>query len=77
MAIAALNSFSAGSKAVVFTRFRATLGALSAALDAAGVPHRELTAGFTGLADELAAARGHYEKVKAFDEAIFRRDFET
>jgi SNF2 family DNA or RNA helicase len=207
--IAALDSFSAGSKAVVFTRFRATLGALSAALDAAGVPHscfhggmsgaekdraveelreeapvmlatdvggegrnlqfanvlvnydlpwnpmkieqrigrlhrigqtrevrvfsfcargsaeerildvldrrihlfelvigevdlilgraldekefdervfeiyararddEELTAGFTGLADELAAARGHYEKVKAFDEAIFRRDFET
>jgi SNF2 family DNA or RNA helicase len=37
----------------------------------------EVADGFDGLADELAAARGHYDKVKAFDEALFRRDFET
>jgi SNF2 family DNA or RNA helicase len=37
----------------------------------------EVAASFEGLADELAAARGHYEKVKELDEALFRRDFET
>ncbi len=37
----------------------------------------EVAQGFDGLADELAAARGQYDKVKAFDEALFRRDFET
>ena len=37
----------------------------------------EIAASFERLADELAAARGHYEKVKVFDEALFRRDFET
>jgi SNF2 family DNA or RNA helicase len=37
----------------------------------------EVAEHFEGLADELAAARGHYEKVKAFDEALFRRDFEA
>jgi SNF2 family DNA or RNA helicase len=37
----------------------------------------EVSAGFDGLAGDLAAARGRYEKVKAFDEALFRRDFET
>ncbi len=42
-----------------------------------GRSEAEVSAGFEGLADELAAARGHYEKVKAFDEALFRRDFEA
>jgi SNF2 family DNA or RNA helicase len=37
----------------------------------------EVAASFQGLADELSAARGHYEKVKELDEALFRRDFET
>jgi hypothetical protein len=37
----------------------------------------EIAARFDGLADELSMARGHYEKVKAFDEALFRRDFEA
>ncbi len=42
-----------------------------------GRTEAEVAAGFDDLADELAAARGHYEKVKAFDEALFRRDFEA
>jgi SNF2 family DNA or RNA helicase len=42
-----------------------------------GRTEAEVVAGFDGLADELAAARGQYEKVKAFDEALFRRDFEA
>lgn len=37
----------------------------------------EVVSSFEGLADELAAARGHYEKVKELDDALFRRDFET
>jgi SNF2 family DNA or RNA helicase len=37
----------------------------------------EVAAAFEGLADDLAAARGHYDKAKAFDEALFRRDFEA
>jgi SNF2 family DNA or RNA helicase len=37
----------------------------------------EIALGFEGLANDLAAARGHYEKTKAFDEALFRRDFEA
>lgn len=37
----------------------------------------EIAASFEGLAEELAAARGHFEKVKELDEALFRRDFET
>ncbi|OFX22048.1 MAG: hypothetical protein A2V77_09980 [Anaeromyxobacter sp. RBG_16_69_14] len=37
----------------------------------------EIAAHFDGLADELSTARGHYEKVKSFDEALFRRDFEA
>lgn len=37
----------------------------------------EVAATFEGLADELAAARGHYEKVKDPNEALFRRDSET
>lgn len=32
---------------------------------------------FDKLAKDLEAARGHYEKVKALDEALFKRDFET
>lgn len=46
--VRALGSFSPGSKAVVFTRFRATLEALSAALDAAGIPHSSFKGGMTG-----------------------------
>jgi SNF2 family DNA or RNA helicase len=37
----------------------------------------EIAASFEGLADQLATARGHYEKVKVLDAALFRRDFET
>jgi SNF2 family DNA or RNA helicase len=37
----------------------------------------EVAERFEGLAGELAEARGHYEKVKAFDQALFRRDFEV
>ncbi len=42
-----------------------------------GRTEAEVAAGFEELADGLAAARGQYEKVKAFDEALFRRDFEA
>ncbi len=42
-----------------------------------GRSEAEVAAGFEELADELAAARGQYENVKAFDEALFRRDFEA
>ena len=37
----------------------------------------QLTEEFDKLAADLQAARGHYEKVKALDEALFKRDFET
>ncbi|HTP30472.1 MAG TPA: SNF2-related protein, partial [Anaeromyxobacteraceae bacterium] len=52
--IRALGSFSPDSKAVVFTRFRATLDALSAALDAADVPHSSFTGGMSGPAKNRA-----------------------
>ena len=37
----------------------------------------EVRAGFTRLAEELQAARAHYEDSRAADEAIFGRDFEA
>ncbi len=37
----------------------------------------EVAAGFECIADELAAARGLYERSRALDEALFHRDFET
>lgn len=37
----------------------------------------EVQTGFDALADELARARADYEKVRALDEALFKRDFET
>jgi SNF2 family DNA or RNA helicase len=37
----------------------------------------EVASGFDALADELTRARSEYEKVKALDDALFRRDFET
>ncbi len=37
----------------------------------------QIEAGFERLAEDLELARGQYERVKAFDEALFRRDFET
>ena len=37
----------------------------------------EIAAGFDQLADELAAARGLYERSRALDETLFHRDFET
>jgi SNF2 family DNA or RNA helicase len=46
--VKALDSFSPGSKAVVFTRFRATLQSLSAALDAEGIPHASFHGGMSG-----------------------------
>jgi ERCC4-related helicase len=47
--VKALDSFSPGSKAVVFTRFRATLQSLSAALDAEGIPHASFHGGREGM----------------------------
>jgi SNF2 family DNA or RNA helicase len=37
----------------------------------------EIAQGFDALAEELSRGRSEYEKVKALDEALFRRDFET
>jgi superfamily II DNA or RNA helicase len=37
----------------------------------------QVAEGFERIADELAAARGHYERVRALDEALFKQDFET
>jgi SNF2 family DNA or RNA helicase len=37
----------------------------------------EVAQGFEEMARALEAARGQYEKVKALDDALFRRDFET
>ncbi len=37
----------------------------------------EVVAGFDQIADELAAARGLYERSRALDEALFHRDFEA
>jgi SNF2 family DNA or RNA helicase len=37
----------------------------------------EVAAGFDRIADELAAARGLYERSRALDEALFQRDFEA
>jgi SNF2 family DNA or RNA helicase len=44
---------------------------------AAAQSEQEVSLGFDALADELARARADYEKVKALDDALFRRDFET
>jgi SNF2 family DNA or RNA helicase len=46
--VRALDSFSPGSKAVVFTRFRATLEAVSSVLSAEGVPHSSFHGGMSG-----------------------------
>ena len=37
----------------------------------------ELDRGFDAIAEELAAARTRYERTRALDETLFRRDFET
>jgi SNF2 family DNA or RNA helicase len=37
----------------------------------------DVDAGFDRIADELAAARGLYERSRALDEALFKRDFEA
>jgi len=37
----------------------------------------QIAEGFDRIADELGAARGRYERVKALDEALFRQDFEA
>jgi SNF2 family DNA or RNA helicase len=37
----------------------------------------EVASGFDALADELSRARSDYDKVRALDDALFRRDFET
>jgi SNF2 family DNA or RNA helicase len=37
----------------------------------------DIEGGFDEMASSLERARGQYEKVKALDEALFRRDFET
>jgi SNF2 family DNA or RNA helicase len=39
--------------------------------------NEELDAGFDALASELARAREAYERARAFDEALFRMDYET
>ncbi|MFH1466595.1 MAG: SNF2-related protein [Pseudomonadota bacterium] len=36
-----------------------------------------IAAGFDAIAEELARARGQYDKVRALDEALFGEDFET
>ena len=38
---------------------------------------RQIAEGFDRIADELGAARGRYERVRALDEALFRQDFEA
>jgi superfamily II DNA or RNA helicase len=47
------------------------------ALYAESKSESEIDTGFDRIADELARARGHYERSRALDEALFRRDFET
>ena len=37
----------------------------------------DIARGFDGIAEQLAAARGRYEKTRALDDALFRRDFEA
>lgn len=37
----------------------------------------DIARGFDAIAEELAAARGRYERVRALDEALFRQDFEA
>ncbi len=37
----------------------------------------DIAGSFDALADELTRARSEHEKVKALDDALFRRDFET
>jgi hypothetical protein len=37
----------------------------------------ELARGFDALAAELLAARGRYERTRAFDEALFGKDYEA
>lgn len=37
----------------------------------------QVAEGFERIADELAVARGRYERVRALDEALFKQDFET
>ncbi|WP_437307681.1 DEAD/DEAH box helicase [Sorangium sp. So ce388] len=37
----------------------------------------ELTSGFDAIAEELAAARGHYEQVKRLDARLFGKDYEA
>lgn len=47
------------------------------ALYAESGSEREVAAGFDEIERELRAARGLYERSRALDEALFRRDFET
>lgn len=37
----------------------------------------QIAEGFERIADELAVARGRYERVRALDEALFKQDFEA
>jgi SNF2 family DNA or RNA helicase len=37
----------------------------------------QIAEGFDRIADDLSAARGRYERVRALDEALFRQDFEA
>ena len=37
----------------------------------------DVTRGFDRIAEEIAAARGRYERVRSLDEALFRTDFEA
>ncbi len=55
--VGAPDSFSPGSKVVVFTRFRATLEALSSALSAGAIPHSRFHAGMSGPEKDEAVER--------------------
>jgi hypothetical protein len=37
----------------------------------------QIAAGFDAIAEELARARGQYDKVRALDQALFGEDFEA
>jgi hypothetical protein len=46
-------------------------------LYAASRTDAEIDRGFDAIADELVAARGHYERVKSLDSALFGKDYEA
>jgi SNF2 family DNA or RNA helicase len=55
--LASTHGLAPGSKALVFTRFRSTLDAVSDGLAAAGIPHSVFHGGMSGLEKDEAVAR--------------------